>query len=180
MIESRQYELKSGVRLIVRQAEVDDAVARLAFLEHMSRETDFVSFGPGEFGKSPAEEAKFIQLCQTADNQLLLVGLLEGKIVASLIFVGGKRRRTRHAGDLGMSVLKDYWNLGIGSRLLDTLIVWARQSGVVTKLNLRVRPDNERAIALYRRKGFTVEGTIRKDFLIEGKYYDHYWMGLEI
>ena len=79
-----------------------------------------------------------------------------------------------------MSVRKDCWGLGVGSRLMDTLIDWATESNEVTKLNLRVRTDNERAIALYRRKSFAIEGTIRKDFLIDGKYFDHYWMGREL
>jgi RimJ/RimL family protein N-acetyltransferase len=179
MMEARQFELKDGRQLEVRPAEADDAADLLAFLEQISSETDFVSFGPGEFGKTPAEEAEFIRQCQAADNELLLLGLLGGEIVASCIFAGGKRSRTRHAGELGMSVCKRCWNLGVGSCLLDTLIDWARKSGVVTKLNLRVRTDNHRAIALYQRKGFIVEGTIRRDFLIAGQYFDHFWMGLE-
>jgi RimJ/RimL family protein N-acetyltransferase len=51
---------------------------------------------------------------------------------------------------------------------------------VITKIDLRVRTDNQRAIELYQRKGFTIEGTIRKAIWIDGRYYDHYWMGLEL
>jgi RimJ/RimL family protein N-acetyltransferase len=45
---------------------------------------------------------------------------------------------------------------------------------------LRVRTDNQRAILLYERKGFAKEGTIRKEILLDGKYFDHHWMGLEL
>ena len=179
-IKARQYELKNGRQLLIRQAEADDAAALLKYLDVISGETDFLSFGPGEFDLSLSEEAEFIQSCGSNDNGLFLVGVMDEKIVAGLTFAGGKRRRMRHSGELGMSVVKDCWGLGIGSLLLDALIDWARQSNVVTKLNLRVRTDNYRAVALYRRKGFIVEGTIRKDFLINGKYFDHYWMGLEL
>jgi RimJ/RimL family protein N-acetyltransferase len=79
-----------------------------------------------------------------------------------------------------MSVRKQYWGLGIGSLMLDTLIEWARSTQIVKKINLRVRTDNQRAILLYERKGFVMEGTIRKEIFLDGKYFDHHWMGLEL
>ena len=64
--------------------------------------------------------------------------------------------------------------------MLDTLINWARKNEVVKKINLRVRTDNQRAILLYERKGFVIEGTISKEILLDGKYFDQHWMGLEL
>ena len=43
-----------------------------------------------------------------------------------------------------------------------------------------MRTDNERAIRLYRSKGFVNEGTLRKAVFIGGTYYDHLCMGLEL
>jgi len=40
--------------------------------------------------------------------------------------------------------------------------------------------DNPRAIALYQHKGFVIEGTIRKGIFLDGEYFDHYYMGLEL
>ncbi len=82
------------------------------------------------------------------------MGLVDGAIVSTLSFSAGSRPRLRHSGEFGMSVRKAYWGLGTGSLMLDTLLDWARGTGIVTKINLRVRTDNQRAIALYRRKGF--------------------------
>jgi len=64
--------------------------------------------------------------------------------------------------------------------MLDALLDWARGTQIITKVNLRVRTDNVRAIALYLRKGFALEGTIRQAIQIDGTYYDHHWMGLEL
>jgi RimJ/RimL family protein N-acetyltransferase len=79
-----------------------------------------------------------------------------------------------------MSVRKQVWGLGIGSLMLDTLIDWARHTQIVKKINLRARTDNQRAIELYKRKGFVIEGTIRREIFLNGKYFDHHWMGLEL
>jgi RimJ/RimL family protein N-acetyltransferase len=179
-LNARRYELKNGCQLVIRQVEPQDATALLDYIERISGESDFLSFGPDEFECSQSEEVEFIQRCRAADNELFILGAIHGEIVGVLNFAGGKRRRMRHSGELGMSVLKNCWSLGIGSLLLDTLIDWARKSTVVTKLNLRVRTDNERAVSLYRHKGFAIEGTVRKDFLINGIYFDHYWMGLDL
>ena len=62
--------------------------------------------------------------------------------------------------------------------MIDTLIQWAGETHIITKINLRVRPDNERAIRLYQNKGFKKEGTISREMLLNGSYYDHHWMGL--
>ena len=79
-----------------------------------------------------------------------------------------------------MSVHKDYWGQGIGILLLDSLLKWANDNSAVTKIHLSVRTDNHRAIDLYQRKGFVVEGTIRNDFFLDGTYYDHHLMGLDL
>jgi RimJ/RimL family protein N-acetyltransferase len=43
-----------------------------------------------------------------------------------------------------------------------------------------VRTDHDRAIALYKSKGFAIEGTITRAVRIKGEYFDQYWMGRDI
>jgi GNAT superfamily N-acetyltransferase len=45
-----------------------------------------------------------------------------------------------------MSILRSYWNLGVGSWMLVYLIEWARLTDATRKINLRVRVDNLPAI----------------------------------
>ena len=70
--------------------------------------------------------------------------------------------------------------VGLGRRLLEVLIDWARRGGIVRKINLLVRTDNDRAIALYESLGFTVEGRKRRDMLMDGDFHDAFFMGLFI
>lgn len=179
-MEDRNHELKDGRILLIREAGPADARALLDYIEAISRETDLLSMGPGEFGLSESEEEEFLSKSLAADNWLFLLGEIDDRIVAALNFSAGHRPRVRHSGVLGVSVQKREWGLGIGSLMLDTLIEWAKQTGIVTKLNLRVRTDNQRAIRLYERKGFITEGTIRKEMLLDGEYFDNHWMGLEL
>jgi len=179
-MEPRQHPLKNGAVLLIREATAEDARALLDYLACIGAESDFPTFGPGETKKTEAEERDYLRRCNETDNQLSILGLINDRITSTLDFSAGQRPRLRHSGELGMSVRKDYWSLGIGSLMLDALIDWAKQTGIFKKINLRVRTDNNRAIALYKRKGFLNEGTIRREMFVNGTYFDHYWMGLEL
>ena len=82
-----------------------------------------------------------------------------------------------HAAELGISTLKEFWGQGIGSRLMEEMIAYAKENGI-TKINLRVRADNERAKALYRKFGFEKEGDDRRMMEIDGEYFDGEHWGL--
>ena len=179
-MEQRQYNLNNGRVLLIREATSEDARAVLEYVENSSGESDFLSFGPGEFDLTETEEAQVLRTYHDSDNQFYILGLIDMTIVASLSFSGGRRPRNRHSGEFGMSVQKAYWGRGIGSLMLDTLIDWAKKTRIVKKINLRVRTDNHRAIALYARKGFVNEGTIRKAVFVDDRYFDHHCMGLEL
>lgn len=74
-----------------------------------------------------------------------------------------------------MMLLKEYWGQGIGKKLLEVLIAHAQHHGIV-RLGARVRVHNERAIALYRKMGFTIEGTRAKAALIDGVFFDEFYI----
>ena len=95
-----------------------------------------------------------------------------------LTFTGGNRLRTRHAGEFGITVTRGCQGVGLGRRLMAMLIDWARRGGIVRKINLLVRADNEAAIALYASLGFETEGRKRRDMLVGGTFHDALLMGL--
>lgn len=179
-MQRRNHKLADDRTLVVREATVDDAELLLEYIEAMSGETDYLSFGPGEFELNESQERGVLLQYLGTDNKLYVVGLINDEIVSSLSFSAGSRSRVRHTGEFGMSVRREYWGVGIGSLMLDTLIEWARETKIVFKINLRVRTDNHRAIHLYERKGFVREGTLSRETFIDGQYYDHHCMGLEL
>jgi len=177
-IQPYNFKLKNGIAALIREANSTDARELIAFLNIVGGESDFLTLGKGEFDLSESEEAEFLSKCQVAENQIYLLAVVEGTIVATLHFGTGRRARVRHSGEFGMSVGKAYWGEGIGAALLHVLIEWAKQTTFVKKINLRVREDNERAIRLYKSKGFKYEGRLRNEMYIQGKYYNLLAMGL--
>jgi len=179
-MEEKELTLRTGLRLTIREAWRSDAAALLEYLAVVSAETDYLTFGPREFTLSVAEEALYLEQCQQAPNSIYLLAETEGRLIGTLTFTGGGRVRTRHAGEFGISVRKEYWSQGVASALLDVLVEWALEGQIIRKLNLRVRVDNHRAIRLYERKGYVTEGTIQKELYVNGEYYDLLWMGMVV
>ncbi|GHO89230.1 GNAT family N-acetyltransferase [Dictyobacter formicarum] len=179
--ESIQHTLlKNNLQLTLRPARPEDAEQLLVFVEQIAGESENITFGPGEFGMTVEEERAFLQQVATIPTSLYLVAEVAGEIAGTLTFSTGKRSRIRHAGEFGVSVLRKYWNLGIGRHLLTYLISWARQTRIIRKINLRVRVDNLAAIHLYEKAGFVQEGRISREFYLHDQFIDVYHMGLEI
>ena len=171
---------KDGRTLLIRETQGKDARAVLEYLDMISQETDFLTFGPGEFNLTQKEEFDYLEKCWGAENCLYLLALLEGTVIGTLTFEAGTRPRTQHAGEFGISVLRKYWGMGVASSLIDSLLEWSIDGNIIRKINLRVRADNHRAITLYKQKCFVVEGTLKKEIFINDTFYDNLWMGLEI
>jgi ribosomal protein S18 acetylase RimI-like enzyme len=82
-----------------------------------------------------------------------------------------------HVGSLGMGVLPAYRGRGIGRRLLEASIAKAWAQGI-TRIELEVRVDNERAIGLYRSLGFEQEAVKRRAMRFDGVDHDALLMSL--
>ena len=90
------FYLKKSWVLVIREATPDDARAVLDYVEIVSGESGFLTFGPGEFEYQEIEEKDVLQNYRATDNQLYLLDLIDGEIVSILVFSAGHRRRLRH------------------------------------------------------------------------------------
>ena len=118
-------------------------------------------------------EEKWIESHRSNLNKIILIAEVESKIVGILDFSNGNRNRIAHTGEFGMSVLKEYRNQGIGSLLLKALMEWAKQNSTIEIISLNVHANNERAIGLYKKMGFEIEGTRRRN----SKYSENTYVG---
>jgi len=175
----RLFELSNEKTMIIREAKIEDSLEYINYLNQIALQTDFLTFGVGELLTSE-DEQKSIIANSKLDNQLMVFAIVDEKIVGGLNFRSSNRPRIRHTGEFGISVLKDFWGLGIGTHLISYLIEWAKASIIIRKINLGVRCDNRRAIELYSRLGFVEQGLITKEFLIGNQFYDALYMGIEI
>ncbi|EPW6438115.1 GNAT family N-acetyltransferase [Vibrio parahaemolyticus] len=110
------------------------------------------------------------------DNIYAYVALLDGEIVGNLGFEVCASPRRRHVGSFGMGVKDNVQGKGIGSALLATIIDLADNWLNLKRLELTVYVDNERAIHLYKKFGFEIEGESKDYAFRHGKYVNVYHM----
>ena len=150
--------LTGGVELLVRNAVASDARALRETMQRTHVETDYLLSYPDEQSVDDEQEARSLEEAERSGNEVELIAVIDGRIVGSAgVSAVRSRRKVAHRARFGISVLKEYWGMGIGRVLMEASIDCARQAGY-TQFELEVVADNERAVSLYRRAGFDEYG----------------------
>jgi len=111
----------------------------------------------------------------TANDHLLVAELNETVVGCAGLSVSSKPR-TCHTAGVGIMVHADYQRQGIGKALMTAILDIADNWLKLKRVELSVFVENERAIALYRKFGFVVEGTKKNAAIRNGEYADEFLM----
>jgi len=161
----------------VRDAAVSDAARLIALRRALYQQTSFMLWEPSEFTATEADEVQRIQRLGRAANSMLMVAEDQGALIGLVSAVGGDRNRIRHCAAVALGVERAHWSRGVATRMLEAAIAWAPTAGV-KRLEFTVHVTNLRALAVYLRCGFQVEGRRRSAYLVDGAYADDYMMSL--
>ena len=164
--------------IIYRQATPEDAEKILTYIKKIGGETDNLTFGSEGFPITPEQEAKHIEGVRDDEKSVMIVAVKDGEIIGDAS-LSSMPRRMKHRAEFGISVVKDYWNQGIGGILTDMIISYAKEHGIEI-INLEVRSDNKSAIHLYEKYGFKKCGTSPAFFKIGDEYVDFDLMYLDL
>ena len=164
--------------IIIEKAAASDAGAILEYLKKIGKETDNLSFGAEGLPFSAEDEAAYISNLENSTDGILLVAKSDGKIIGDAS-LNRYPRRMSHRGELGVSVLKEYWNRGVGRRLIKGILDFARENSFEI-IDLEVRSDNKGAIHLYEKFGFQKIGTHSSYMKINGEYISADYMCLKL
>ena len=156
----------------IRPIEPADADSYFAVFEAVAAEGKWIGT---EVPISPerADRIRASAGASTADQFTAVAVADDGKVIG---FARADCDRGR--ANLGMAIVDGYRGLGIGRRLLDLCIAWARDTGL-HKVDLEVWPHNIAARRLYESAGFAVEGRRRRHWRrSNGQLWDSIEMGL--
>ena len=160
----KRITLKDGRECVLRNGTENDAQASLSIFRKTHEETDYLLSVPEEITYTVEEQAEYLQKKTESEGEIELLAEIDGKTVA----LGGldrihSRIKTKHRADFGVSVLREYWGLGIGRALLEACIACAKEAGY-EQMELEVVAENRRAIELYKKAGFVEFGRNPKGF----------------
>ena len=160
------FELKDGRICKIREIQVKDAAETIEYLKTVMGESDFLYSYLEEITMSAEEEEKIIKGFNESDNTLMLVVEMDGRLIANGTITRLSKKKMCHRGNVAVSVLKEFWNLGIGKKLLICLEDYAKEWGL-SQLELDYFSGNERGKILYEKIGFIQVGETPNAFILE-------------
>ena len=161
---NKTVTLKNGREALLRNGDAADGKEVFESFNLTHAETDFLTSYPDENSYDPEQEAKFLEEKANSSNEIEIIAVIDGKIAGTAgIDAVGKKYKVRHRAEFGISILKEYWGIGLGKALTQACIQCAKEAGY-EQLELDVVADNERAISLYRSMGFVEFGRNPKGF----------------
>ncbi|SDM24789.1 Protein N-acetyltransferase, RimJ/RimL family [Paenibacillus sp. OK060] len=176
IIDQQEFNVK-GLTYSIRSAMEKDAEALSSLRLQMDGETEYMDREQGEGFIDPAGFEQLIRLDSEKERNLFLVTMVKEQIVGYSRCEGVDLKRFSHKVEFGVCVAKECWGYGIGKKLLELSIDWADTNGI-EKMTLNVVGTNDKAMELYKRMGFEIEGTVKKDRRhADGRYYDTVMMG---
>lgn len=175
--ERKIIRMKYTTFEIVR-AQAQDAATLLEYLKIVGGETENLSFGAEGVPLDIEAERTYLSMQAQSCNHIQLLAKANGEIIGTAS-LNRKKKRMSHRAEFGISVKKAWWGCGVASTLMEHILVFARETGV-EQINLEVRSDNNRAIALYKKFGFRKLCTFPGFFKINGALVDFDFMNLTI
>lgn len=163
--------------IVYRKAQEQDAEKIVEFFNMIGGETSFMSFEKDEYPLSAKEQAELIRSFEGDKTNTMLLAMDGDEIAGLSTITSSHKIKSRHIAELGIVVAKKYHGNGIGASLIHQVTDWVKGNGITTKMRLDVRADNLKAVQMYLKMGFVVEGHIKHSTLLNGIYYDDYVMG---
>ncbi len=160
--ETKEYILKDGRRLTLKEPDKVYAREVLSVFRQIAEETHFTLNYPEEIDRKYTleGEAAFLDGMKESPKSLMILAFVEDKYAGSCNIDFRTIMKTNHRATIGVGIIKEYWGLGIASILFENMIQAAKDRPGVTQLELDVLEDNTRAIALYKKYGFEIVATL--------------------
>lgn len=181
-----EFKLKSGEQATLRVIEQKDLQRLVTFYNDLvaeKREDPGTALHAGFNEELDLdEESEWLASIFGAAEKgemVCLVTEVSGKIVANGGITRGKYMDTRHHGSLGLTVIRAYRGMGIGSKMIKELLTECRNIGI-ENVEVEFLSTNASAQAAYEKAGFQKSGTIPKMVSRNGKYMDVTIMSREI
>ncbi|MBJ8028999.1 GNAT family N-acetyltransferase [Bacillus cereus group sp. N21] len=177
MIINKQEFYVNGINYTVRSAMDKDANDLSKLRLQIDGETENLDREEGEGFIDTTRFEEIIKTDTESPRNLFLVAVVNDRIVGFSRCEGVYLKRFSHKVEFGVCVLKEFWGYRIGKNLLKESISWA-DANSIKKMTLNVLETNDKAIKLYEKLGFEIEGILKNDKrLADGKYYNTIIMG---
>ena len=177
IFDEKKITLKDGRTAILKSPCVEDAEKMLNFIKKSCGETDFLARYPEEWSIDVEQEEAWVKRMLDSPDILTMTCYVDNEVAGNCELRFKSGIKTSHRAEVAIAILREYWNLGIGSSMFSELISEARKWGAEI-MELEFMEGNERAKRLYEKFGFRVvsekpnayklkDGTMRKEYYMQ-------------
>ena len=144
-------------RIVYGPVSPYEAEALLEFFSALQLEQPYLHIYPDDALRSLQELEQYIRRMNASSGSHIVVAKLGRRIIGCVTIEELTLEARRGVGELGISVLKQYRDRGIGSRLMHEILSWAREVSHLSEVVLHVDGSNRRALHIYTGLGFQIE-----------------------
>lgn len=150
--------LKNGKPATLKTPCAEDAEKLLGNMKTACQETDFLTHYPDYWDEkfSVEKEKEWIQKARDSENNMVITCYVDGRPVGNCDITFYNGCKNFHRAGIGISIIKEYWNLGIGSAMFEELIKAAEDRDGTEIVELDFVEGNDRGKALYKKFGFKI------------------------
>ena len=120
---SKIITLKNGMECCLRNATESDGQLVLDNFTLTHTQTDYLLTYPDENTFDAAQESRILKEKENSENEIEIIAIIDGAVIGTAgIEAVGAKYKVRHRAEFGISVLKKFWELGIGQALMASCI----------------------------------------------------------
>lgn len=176
IFEEKKITLKNGKTAVLKSPCIADAEKMLNYIKKACGETDFLARYPEEWNITVEQEKSWVTRLRSAPDTLGITCYVDNEVAGNCEISFKKGIKTSHRAIVAIAILKEYWNLGIGSSMFEELVAAAQKRGTEI-IELEFVEGNERAKQLYEKFCFRIISERPNAFkLKDGTYLKEIYM----
>ena len=155
---TQHYQLTNGTNITIRPIRPEDAILEKNFVQRLSERTKYFRFRQALQELTPEMIVRFTQI--DYDREMAFVAVTEDHNLPSELGVGRYMRNPdNHSVEFALVVADDCQCLGIGSKILKTLMQAAKDKGIWF-FEAEILATNAAMLGLVKKLGFSVEAIV--------------------
>ncbi|NLE45826.1 MAG: GNAT family N-acetyltransferase [Chloroflexi bacterium] len=169
--------MPQGEKVRLRPVERDDLPRFVRWFADPEVRRYLLVFQPFSLAQEERWYERMVDSVERQETVLFAIDALDGVHIGNIGLhnINWKDRST----ELGIVIgEKSYWDQGLGTDAISTLLHLAFDEMNLHRVFLRVDADNARGIRCYEKCGFRLEGTLRDATFKEARYVDQYMMSI--
>jgi RimJ/RimL family protein N-acetyltransferase len=163
----------------LREIVVNDYQVFNELYKAIEAESDFMLYEKDERKTTDNQQKVFLEKLASDSSSTIVLAEVDCRIVGFIGIINEGPNKKKFSRYVAMGLLNDFHGKKIGSLLMESCVEFCRKQNV-KRIELTVVKDNQKAVNLYKKFGFEIEGIKKNSLYINDTFIDEYFMARTI